>query len=54
MGLWNFMKGAGKSLFGGDEEATPEALTEEVADLGIDHDRAGHQGGRRKGHRFRR
>ena len=36
MGLWNFVKGAGKSLFGGDEEATPEVLAEEVADLGID------------------
>ena len=36
MGLWNFMKDAGKSLFGGADEATPEALTEEVAELGID------------------
>lgn len=38
MGLWNFVKGAGKSLFGGgdDSTATEEALTKEVADLGID------------------
>ncbi|MCI2400018.1 peptidoglycan-binding protein LysM [Aliiroseovarius subalbicans] len=36
MGLWNFVKGAGKSLFGGNDEATPEALTTEVAELGFD------------------
>lgn len=36
MGLWNFVKGAGKSLFGGDEASTQETLTKEVADLGID------------------
>ncbi len=37
MGLWNFMKESGKSLFGGGEE-TPDAdtLTKEVADLGLD------------------
>lgn len=37
MGLWNFVKGAGKSLFGGgDETASAETLNKEVADLGID------------------
>lgn len=35
MGLWNFLKDSGKSLFGGD---TPDAaaLQAEVADLGLD------------------
>ena len=38
MGLWNFVKGAGKSLFGSAEAAEPDAgiLTKEVADLGLD------------------
>lgn len=37
MGLWNFVKGAGKSLFGGgDETASADTLNKEVADLGID------------------
>lgn len=37
MGLWNFVKGAGKSLFGGgDEAASADTLNKEVADLGID------------------
>ncbi len=36
MGLWNFVKGAGKALFGGDDASTEETLTKEVADLGID------------------
>lgn len=36
MGLWNFVKGAGKTLFGGGDEATPETLTTEVAELGFD------------------
>jgi nucleoid-associated protein YgaU len=36
MGLWSFVKGAGKSLFGGDEAASADTLNKEVADLGID------------------
>ncbi len=37
MGLWSFVKGAGKSLFGGgDETASADSLNKEVADLGID------------------
>jgi nucleoid-associated protein YgaU len=38
MGLLNFMKSAGKSLFGGGEEAAPEAeaLKKELADLGLE------------------
>lgn len=36
MGLWSFVKGAGKSLFGGDEAASADSLNKEVADLGID------------------
>lgn len=36
MGLWSFVKGAGKSLFGGDETASADTLNKEVADLGID------------------
>lgn len=35
MGLWNFVKGAGKAIFGDDDAATSESLTKEVADLGI-------------------
>lgn len=38
MGLWNFVKDAGKSLFGSAEAAEPDAaiLQKEVADLGLD------------------
>ncbi|SLN39193.1 LysM domain/BON superfamily protein [Roseovarius gaetbuli] len=36
MGLLNFMKSAGKSLFGGDDAPEPEALKKELADLGLD------------------
>lgn len=40
MGLLNFMKNAGKSLFGKGDEATPEpeALKKEIADLGLEAD----------------
>ena len=39
MGLWNFVKNAGKSLGIGSAEAAeagPEALKKEVEDLGLD------------------
>lgn len=38
MGLWNFVKSAGKSLFGAAEAAQPDAdtLQKEIADLGLD------------------
>ena len=37
MGLWNFVKNAGKKLTGKDDDAaTEEALHKEVADLGLD------------------
>lgn len=38
MGLWNFVKDAGKSLFGKAEAATPEpeALKKEIEDLGLE------------------
>lgn len=37
MGLWNFIKDSGKSIFGGDDaEPTKEALEQEIADLGLD------------------
>ncbi|MCF7699647.1 peptidoglycan-binding protein LysM [Loktanella sp. M215] len=37
MGLWNFVKNAGKKLTGhGDDAATEEALHKEVKDLGLD------------------
>ena len=38
MGLWNFVKGAGKSLFGGAAEAAPakDALIKEIEELGLD------------------
>ena len=37
MGLFNFLKRAGKSLgLGADEAPTPEMLQKEVADLGLD------------------
>lgn len=36
MGLWNFVKTAGKSIFGKDEAPTTDALTSEINDLGLD------------------
>lgn len=40
MGVWNFMKGAGKKLFGSSAEAAEppkeEALKQEIKDLGLD------------------
>lgn len=40
MGVWSFVKDAGKSLFGGKAEAAevpePEALKAEIKDLGLD------------------
>lgn len=36
MGLWNFVKGAGKSVFGGKDAKNEDALKKEVADLGVD------------------
>lgn len=36
MGLWNFMKESGKSLFGGDSEPDADVLKQEVEDLGLD------------------
>jgi nucleoid-associated protein YgaU len=37
MGLWNFVKGAGKSLFGAAEAApAADVLKKEVEDLGLD------------------
>lgn len=38
MGLWNFVKDAGKSLFGSADAAEPDAdiLAKEVEDLGLD------------------
>ena len=40
MGMWSFVKDAGKSLFGGKAEAAtvpePEALKAEIKDLGLD------------------
>jgi len=36
MGLWNFLKGAGKSLIGGDDTPDADTLKKEVADLGLD------------------
>lgn len=38
MGLWNFVKGAGKSLFGGEDAKTEEALKKEVEELGVSTD----------------
>ena len=35
MGLWNFVKGAGKSLFGGEDAKNEEALKKEVEELGV-------------------
>lgn len=36
MGLWNFVKGAGKAVFGGEDARNEEALKKEVEDLGVD------------------
>tara|TARA_R110002111_G_scaffold103121_1_gene159776 strand:- start:1101 stop:1550 length:450 start_codon:yes stop_codon:yes gene_type:complete len=38
MGLWNFVKGAGKKVFGGDDapEVSGAALKDELKDLGLD------------------
>ncbi|MEP1768713.1 MAG: peptidoglycan-binding protein LysM [Sulfitobacter sp.] len=38
MGLWSFVKGAGKKVFGGEDEAevTGAALQDELKDLGLD------------------
>jgi len=35
MGLWNFVKGAGKSLFGGEDAKNEDALKKEVEELGV-------------------
>jgi len=35
MGLWNFMKDTGKSLFGSDEPSA-DKVQKEIADLGLD------------------
>lgn len=36
MGLWNFMKTAGRKLVGADDVPTAAVLQKEVADLGLD------------------
>ena len=36
MGLWNFVKSAGKAVFGKDEAPTSDALATEISDLGLD------------------
>ncbi|WP_299879655.1 peptidoglycan-binding protein LysM [uncultured Sulfitobacter sp.] len=38
MGLWSFVKGAGKKVFGGDDEpeVSGAALKDELKDLGLD------------------
>lgn len=38
MGLWSFVKGAGKKVFGGDDDAevSGAALQDELKDLGLD------------------
>ena len=40
MGLWNFVKGAGKKVFGGEDEpeVTGAALKDELKDLGLEAD----------------
>lgn len=40
MGLWNFVKDAGKKVFGGgdDEEVSGAALKDELKELGLDAD----------------
>ena len=36
MGLWNFVKTAGKAVFGGEDAKNEEALKKEVEGLGVD------------------
>lgn len=36
MGLWNFMKSAGKKVFGDDEEVSAEAVQAELQELGLE------------------
>ncbi len=36
MGLWSFVKSAGKKVFGGSDEPQKEALVKEVEELGLD------------------
>lgn len=40
MGLWSFVKGAGKKVFGGDDDAevSGAALQDELKDLGLETD----------------
>jgi len=39
MGLWSFVKDAGKSLWGGDDDTqATDALNKEISDLGLDSD----------------
>jgi nucleoid-associated protein YgaU len=40
MGLWSFVKGAGKKVFGGEDQAevTGAALKDELKELGLDSD----------------
>ncbi|MGB3245684.1 MAG: peptidoglycan-binding protein LysM [Sulfitobacter sp.] len=40
MGLWSFVKGAGKKVFGGDDDAelSGAALKDELKELGLDSD----------------
>ncbi len=38
MGLWNFVKSAGKKVFGGDDEVSAEAVQNELKDIGLDTD----------------
>ncbi|MFQ6547043.1 peptidoglycan-binding protein LysM [Aestuariibius sp. 2305UL40-4] len=38
MGLWSFVKSAGKDLLGRDDEPTPAILKKEIKDLGLDDD----------------
>lgn len=38
MGLWNFVKSAGKNLFGGPAEASEAVLKDEIKDLGLPAD----------------
>ena len=41
MGLWSFVKGAGKKLIGKDD-SPEEAINKELADLGLDAKRRRH------------
>ena len=38
MGMWSFVKNAGKSLFGGPAAASEDVLMKEVTDLGLNAD----------------